>query len=393
MKRTKVAFFAEILIEDFDGAARTMFQLINRIDHTQFEYFFIYGNGPDKFEDHLTYKVPTFKIPANEDYCLAIPHLTKSKLERALDHFTPDVIHIATPSLLGFYALNYARKRNIPVLTIYHTHFIAYIAYYLKHVTPLVRPTITWIKKIMTNFYNRCDIVYIPSLEITRQLIKIGIDAGKVTLWKRGIDTSLFNPNKRDCTYIEQITQNNKPNLLFVSRLVWEKNLQTLIDIYQYCENERLDYNLIIAGDGTAKSAAMAEMPNAFFLGKQDHQQLSKLYASADIFIFPSISETYGNVVIEAMASGLPCIIANGGGSASLVEHGKTGFRCNTNNPKEYMYFVQKILSTPSLHQELKEEGVKYVKSLDWNELASRYFDDVNRLANIRTEPKLAWAN
>src|SRR5690606_25644372 len=253
------------------------------------------------------------------------------------------------PSLLGFYALNYARKRNIPVLTIYHTHFIAYIAYYLKHVTPLVRPTITWIKKIMTNFYNRCDIIYIPSLEITRQLIKIGIDAGKVTVWKRGIDTSLFNPNKRDCTYIEQITQNNKPNLLFVSRLVWEKNLQTLIDIYQYCENERLDYNLIIAGDGTAKSAAMAEMPDAFFLGKQDHQQLSKLYASADIFIFPSISETYGNVVIEAMASGLPCIIANGGGSASLVEHGKPGFRCNTNNPKEYMYFVHKILSPHSL--------------------------------------------
>lgn len=391
MKR--VAFFTEILIENFDGASRTMFQLINRIDQHQFDYFFIYGNGPEKFRDFRSFKVPTLQIPANDDYSLAIPQLIKTKLEKALDVFNPDVIHIATPSLLGFYALSYARKRNIPVLTIYHTHFISYIGYYLRKVKSLVNPTTNWVRKTMLNFYNKCDVVYIPTQAIAQELLEIGLEKDRIHLWQRGIDNKLFNPAKCDKSYIQSITKNNKPNILFASRLVWEKNIKTLIAISKVIDQKELPYNLLVAGDGTAKESAMQEMKNAFFLGKQPHENLSKLYASADAFVFTSISETYGNVVIEAMASGLPCVIADGGGSGSLIKHGLNGYKCTPTRAEEYVYFLNKILTEPDIHQQLKEEGLQYISQLDWEKLSSRYFDDITSLSTPNTVPALAWAN
>ncbi|WP_294347113.1 glycosyltransferase family 1 protein [uncultured Sphingobacterium sp.] len=389
----KVAFFTEILVEDFDGASRTMFQLINRIDQQKFNYFFIYGGGPTQFRNFHSYKVPTFKIPVNDDYCLAIPQLIKKKLELALDKFAPDMIHIATPSLLGFFALNYAKRKGIPVLTIYHTHFISYIAYYFKNILPLVKPTEQWMKKAMNNFYNKCDIVYVPTKSILNELQQIGLQQEGLKLWQRGIDAALFNPNKKNLSQLQTITKNNKPTILFVSRIVWEKNIKTLIEIYQQIQAQNLDYNFIVVGEGTAKIIAMQEMPNAIFLGKKSHDELAILYASADAFVFPSVSETYGNVVVEALASGLPCVIADGGGSASLIQHGKNGFKCQPENAAGYVYYLKKILSDASLKKNLITEGLSYVGQLDWNRLSGCYFNDIELLVDKTQEVDLAWAN
>ncbi|WP_293879307.1 MULTISPECIES: glycosyltransferase family 4 protein [unclassified Sphingobacterium] len=389
----KVAFFTEILVEDFDGASRTMFQLINRIDQLKFNYFFIYGGGPVQFRNFQSYKVPSFKIPVNDDYCLAIPQLIKKKLELALDKFAPEIIHIATPSLLGFFALNYAKRKGIPVLTIYHTHFISYIAYYFKNVQPLVKPTEKWIKKAMNNFYNKCDIVYVPTKSILNELRQIGLQPEGLKLWQRGIDTGLFTPHKKNIAYIQNITQNDKPTILFVSRIVWEKNIKTLIEIYQQIQTQNLDYNFIVVGEGTAKTIAMQQMPQAIFLGKKNHEELAVLYASADAFVFPSVSETYGNVVVEALASGLPCVIADGGGSASLIQHGKNGFKCHSENPTAYVHYLKKILSDARLTKNLVTEGLLYVESLDWNSLSARYFKDIELMAEKTHTIDLAWAN
>lgn len=389
----KVAFFTEILVADFDGASRTMFQLINRIDQDKFSYFFVYGGGPSKFRNFHSYKVPTFKIPVNDDYCLAIPQLIKKKLELALDEFAPDMIHIATPSLLGFFALNYAKRKNIPVLTIYHTHFISYIAYYFKNILPLVKPTEQWIKKAMNNFYNKCDIVYVPTKSILDELQQIGLQQGGLKIWQRGIDTTLFNPQKKNVDFLRTITKNNRPTILFVSRIVWEKNIETLIEIYQHIQAQNLDYNFIVVGEGTAKTTAKQEMPKAIFLGKKNHEELAILYASADAFVFPSVSETYGNVVVEALASGLPCVIADGGGSASLIQHGKNGFKCQPENAAGYVYYLKKILSDNSLRKNLINAGLDYAGQLDWNRLSQSYFNDVEQLTDKTQETDLAWAN
>ena len=140
----KVAFFAEILIEEFDGASRTMFQIINRIDRSRFSYLFVYGKGPDQMEGHASLKIPTINTGVNKDYCLTMPMLVKEQLRQELDAFQPDVIHIATPSLLGFFASRYARQRNIHVISIYHTNFISYIPYYFRKLPALIKPVERW---------------------------------------------------------------------------------------------------------------------------------------------------------------------------------------------------------------------------------------------------------
>ena len=390
MRRIRVAFFAEMLTEGFDGAVRTMFQLINRIDNTRFEYLFIYGVGPDQIAGFESVKVPSVALPINTNYSMALPVLAQTRLKRTLQNFCADVVHIATPSLLGNFGLNYALQNRLPIITIYHTHFLSYIDYYFKR-TPFL---INGIRNRMTEnhkaFYNRCDKIYVPADTIRDELMEIGIDQHRMKMWRRGVDISLFNPEKRDNSFMRNLTGNNKPTILFASRLVWEKNLDMLFAVYDELKANEMPVNFLIAGDGTARQACEERMTNAIFTGNVNHAQLSVLYASADVFLFPSISETYGNVVLEAMVSGLPCVIADGGGSKDFIEQGLNGFKCDPYNAADYVKKIKLILADELLRNQFVHEGLKYRTQLSWDELARQYFDDVRQLALRQPEQLLA---
>lgn len=380
MERTRVAFFAEILIEDFDGASRTMFQLINRIDKERFEFLFICGVGPDQLNGYECVKIPVINLPINAGYTMALPTLMKKEIKKKLKGFKPDVIHIATPSLLGGFALKYARKNNLPVITIYHTHFISYIDYYLKHAPFLIDKVKNAIAKSQKTFYNKCDKVYVPAESIKSELEEIGVKPLRMKIWKRGIDNELFSPKHRDPDLMQQLVGNKNPTIIFASRLVWEKNLETLFHIYDLLQDKEI--NLLIVGDGGAKKACMSKMVNAIFTGKVSHQELAILYASASVFLFTSISETYGNVVLEAMASGLPCVIADGGGSKDFIEQGVNGFKCEPYNEYDYLEKLLLILKNNDIKQQFIQEGLSYTKQLSWEQLAYEYFDDLDQLAH-----------
>ncbi|MDH5828136.1 glycosyltransferase family 4 protein [Sphingobacterium faecium] len=382
----KVAFFAEIMIPDFDGAARTIFQLVDRIDKGRFEFLFIYGTGPEKIQDFESLKIPSLSIPIQQNYSMAIPALADQRLKKKLHDFNPDIIHIATPSLLGFYAQKYALKNQIPVISIYHTHFVSYIDYYLKHFSFLVGPTKKKIIQTQNKFYNNCDKVYVPTTSIVSELIKMGVNPSLMQIWKRGIDNTLFSPKKKDPSWLKEITGNNHPTLLFASRLVWEKNLKTLIDIYTLLKQQDIPFNFIVAGDGSALDICRQKMPEALFLGKLNHDDLSKLYASSTLFIFPSHSETYGNVVIEALASALPCVIADGGGSADLIIEGVTGFKCKPKDANAFVNRITQLLRDEKLRTELGHAGLEFSKSMDWTSLADTYFAELEQMSTAITD-------
>jgi len=383
LKKIKVAFFAEILIEDFDGASRTMFQIISRIDQQQFEFLFICGDGPAELFGFECLSIPTIAVPFNKRYSMAIPHLAGAQLKNKLADFAPDVIHIATPSLLGHFALDYARDVQLPVLTIYHTHFISYIDYYLSKMPFLVDLVKAKLTAGHKSFYNKCEIVYVPSETIADEMEEMGITPSRLKIWKRGIDTNLFSPQKRNTEFLKHVTGNDNPNILFVSRLVWEKNLDTLFKIYDYCASRNLNYNFIVAGDGTAMKTCQQRMPKAIFTGNLQHERVAELYASADVFLFTSISETYGNVVLEAMASGLPCVIADGGGSADFIRQGDNGFKCSPNNEASYVEKIEIILQDGDLRQRFSDKGRRYSLDLNWNKLTDVYFTDLHNLAGV----------
>jgi len=377
----KIAFFAEILIPDFDGASRTMFQLIRRIPADQFEFLFICGLGPDELYGFECFHIPTVTLPKNTTYKMAVPQLAKRKLQARLEAFAPDVVHIATPSLLGQYALRYAGDHRLPVLSIYHTHFISYIEYYFKSLPFLIPFVKSKIANNQKKFYNRCDLVYVPAEGIMAEMQEMGIEAARMKIWKRGMDTALFSPEKRNPELMRRLTGNDLPTVLFASRLVWEKNLETLIRVYERCRSLQLPCNFVVAGDGVARKACESRMPGAVFLGTVDHETLSELYASADIFLFPSISESYGNVVLEAMASGLPCVLANGGGSRDFVEQGVNGFKCAPNDEADYVDKITRLLEDKTLRHQLSEAGRRYSLAFDWDHLAEVYFGDLRFLS------------
>ncbi len=381
MPKIKVVFFAEILIEDFDGASRTMFQLLKRIPADRFEFLFICGVGPEEIYGFDCLRLPTVTLPMNSTYRMAVPLLGKRKLREKLAAFAPQVVHIATPSLLGEYALDYARQAQLPVISIYHTHFISYIDYYFRRLPVLIPFIKSKVVVSQRKFYNRCDLIYVPAEAIAAELVDMGVESARMKIWKRGIDTRLFSPEKRNAGRMRELTGNDRPTILFASRLVWEKNLETLIHVYEQCQAKNLPYNFLVAGDGVARKAVESRMPQAVFLGTVDHERLAELYASADVFLFPSISESYGNVVLEAMASGLPCVIAEGGGSQNFVEQGVNGFKCPPNDAAFYVEKIEMILENKALWRQLSTTGRQYSQTFDWGQLADVYFDDLENLA------------
>ncbi|MCD8540218.1 MAG: glycosyltransferase, partial [Leadbetterella sp.] len=245
MQKIKVAFFAEILIKDFDGASRTMFQLIERIPAGTFEFLFVCGMDQAGMQDRFrVLKVPTLRVP-HATYRFSVPLLKKRALLKELEAFQPDVVHIATPSLLGNFGLDFARKNSLPVITIYHTHFISYMDYYLEKVPFLVNPAKRLIQRSYNAFYNRCDVMYIPSESVSAELTRGGVSLKPQKIWKRGIDLQLFSPAKRDPEFMRQITGSDRKTILFSSRLVWEKNLSVLIALYRLVREKNLPYDFV----------------------------------------------------------------------------------------------------------------------------------------------------
>jgi len=381
MRKIKVLFVADMLIPDLDGASRTMFQLIDRISPDRYEYLFICGTGPDRIGSFECVRVASFKVIGNSTYRMATTLFQRLDLDMRIDRFSPDVIHISTPSPLGNYALKVAKKLGVPVISIYHTHFVSYVDYYIRDFPALLDFTKEKVKTGMRNFYNQCDLVYVPSKSIMTELEATGIRPDVFKLWQRGIDHRLFSPARYDPFLMKDITGNDDPCILFASRLVWEKNLQTMIDLYRLLKDRNLLFNFVVAGEGVAQDELKRQMPDAFFLGRLEHGQLAKVYASSDVFFFPSVTETFGNVVLEAMASGLPCVIADGGGSRDFITNGENGFKCTPTDAEDFLEKIMRILNQQQLKNSFKRAGIETSKKYTWENLANEYFEDLKSLA------------
>lgn len=380
----KVAFFADILSKDFDGASRTMFQIISRIDSSKFDYHYITGHdmmSDDDIAGPNRYQTFSVSVPFQKRYKMALPALDHKRLTGKMKEIKPEVIHIATPSPLGQWAIKYANQNNIPVISIFHTYFSSYLQYYFKKVNWLVSPVLSFLNRVQKRFYNHCEIVLVPSQSMKQELIDIGVIEAKIRIWERGINQSIFNPDNNNPVFIRKLTGNNNKNILFVSRLVWEKNLQDLISLYDKVEELSLPYNFIVAGSGHAEQKVRQRMKNAIFTGNLTHEQLSKLYASVDILFFPSISETFGNVVLEGLASGTPVIVADKGGTKDMIEDGYNGFICTNGDINNYLDHIQHALDNPSELERLSNNALKSSMKYDWNELTNRYFNLVESLA------------
>ena len=261
--------------------------------------------------------VPSAPLPLRPEYRLALG-FPRAQRER-MRAFAPDIIHVATPDFLGHQALKFGLELGVPVVASFHTRYETYLKYYGLDI---LRPTA---ERLLTQFYSSCREVYVPS-ESMADVLRADVSADRIHLWQRGVDTVRFDPARRSEAWRAGLgIRPDEVVLSFVSRLVREKRVATVVEVLKRLTAAGIPHRGLFVGEGPERAALQAAAPDAIFTGHLGGDDLPVAYASSDIFIFPSDTETFGSVTLEAMASGLPTLCADATGSRSLVEPGVTG--------------------------------------------------------------------
>lgn len=193
-------------------------------------------------------------------------------------------------------------------------------------------------------------------------------------LWSRGVDTQTFNPLHRSSSFREHHQLTERTTLLYVGRIAPEKNLEILRDTYLRLRQQHGDtLRLIVTGDGPSLPDFRRSMPeNVIFTGYKEGQELSTIYASSDIFLFPSTTETFGNVVLEAMASGLPVVTSNQGGVTENVHSGVNGFQADCGIPGDFYTKAALLVENPHLRQAMSQSSLDWASYQNWEQIFSR---------------------
>lgn len=357
MSELRVAIFTGNYNHIRDGVSLTLNRLVGFLEE---EGVPVIVFGPTAEEPAFEHKgefvpVPSVPMPGRPEYRVTVGF--PDSAQNRLREFEPTLIHIATPDLLGFRAMRWAQTNEVQIVSSYHTHFTSYLKYYNLEMLELLG----W--KYLAWFYSQCKHVYVPSPSMADELNEKGIDKG-IRIWARGVYTDDFHPDKRDMEWRRSIGYDDDDKIVtFVSRLVWEKDLQTFVDVAKKLGDT---IKPMIVGDGPARKELEAMLPDAYFTGFITGEELYRAYASSDVFLFPSDTETFGNVTLEAMASGLPCVVADATGSRSLVESGVNGYLAPPRSTKEFASCVRKIANDDQLREKMGHAARQKALAYSW---------------------------
>lgn len=354
----RIAYFTESLPPLTDGVARTYTRLAETLNRRKIDFLFFASVLPKEEEPWRgrVIHVPWIPFPLYRYYRVGIPN--PFRLNPILDRFKPDLIQVAAPTPMGIFGQNYALKRNIPCVSSYHTHFVDYFPYY--H----VKWSIKWGWDYMRWFYNRTRVIFAPSHDTVSELKKRGFEG--LELWPRGIDRSRFSPRLRSEALRKKLGLGKEKLLLFVGRLVQEKGLDELSKAALALRRQGYRFHLAFAGDGPYRSILEKRLPQSHYFGFIQGRELSELYASSDLFVFPSTTETFGNVVLEAFASGLPVVGAAQGGSLDLVKPGVNGLLAKPLDAEDLTRQVRTLLDNPKTVKRMVQGALATAAHFHW---------------------------
>ena len=306
--------------------------------------------------------VPAFAFPMGRGeyrFSYGLP----ARVRADIAAFAPNVVHVSAPDVLGHRAVSMARSMGLPVLASVHTLFETYPAYY--GLGFLERPLVALLRR----FYNRCDALVAPTEEIAARLRGQGI-VRPVSVWSRGVDHARFNPARRSVEWRRGLGIGDDELVVgFLGRLVLEKGLDIFTAVSQELTRRGVAHRILVIGDGPARDALARDIAGAVMAGFQAGDDLGRAVASMDIFLNPSVTETFGNVTLEAMAAGVTVVAANATGARSLVEDGVTGRLIAPRDVAAYADAIQAFANDRSLLASAGRAGHHLAQAYDWDSI------------------------
>ena len=302
------------------------------------------------------------------------PLALSPRVRRDLAAFAPNVVHVSSPDLVGHRAVSWARARDLPILASVHTRFETYPRYYnLAFLEPVL-------EALLRRFYRRCDALVAPS-ESMAQVLRDQRMNYDVDIWSRGVDREVFNPGRRDLAWRRSFGIGDEEVAIgFLGRLVMEKGLDVFSDAIDELRRRGVAHKVLVIGEGPAREWFEARLPGVAFAGFQGGADLGRAVAGMDVLFNPSVTETFGNVTLEAMACALPVVAAAATGSESLVDDGATGKLVRPGAVRQFAGALSAYCTDPELRARHGVAGEARSLDFSWDRINQAVADTYLRL-------------
>ena len=364
----RVAVVTETWPPEVNGVAVTLAKLVQGLGHRNHDVQLIRPRQPkfdtgikdSNLEEVLMRGMP---IPSYPELKLGLP--SKKTLVKTWTLRRPDVVHIATEGPLGWSALQAAKVLKLPVTSDFRTNFQSYSKHY--GIGWLRKPIVAYLRK----FHNATACTMVPTKELKKTLSENGFLNLKVV--SRGVDTSLFNMSKRDPDLRKAWGATDQSQVMIsVGRMAPEKNLEQVLKTFEALKFLGTDLKLVMVGDGPLREQFQLKYPEIIFPGMLVQSELAKYYASADLFVFPSQTETFGNVTLEALASGIPVLAFDCAAARDWVQTGVNGWLVPENDPDGFVRKAVEIFNTKNLLSQVTQSTRQQIVRLDWDQIAEQ---------------------
>jgi len=364
-----VAVFTDT-IDDINGVALGLRRLAVAAARTGYDLDLV-GAGTQRrafIDDRGVVRLPSMlrrSFSIYPEMVWAVPR--PGALAKWLVRTRPDIVQCATPGPIGFGAMAAARSLGIPVVAQYHTEVAEYATRMIGRRSGVAAgAVVSW-------FYRHADLCLAPSRNTAERLSSFGVEPARIALVPRGTDLSLFSPARRDRAALARFgVSPAAPVLLYVGRLSREKNLSVLLQAHALVRAQRPGTTLLVVGSGPVESAL--EGPGVVRTGPLHGAALGAVYASADVFAFPSETETFGNVVVEAQAAGLPVVVAAAGAAHENVAPGVTGLVADAGRPEAFAAAIEALLADPARRARMGTDAHRFAQRFDGDVAAARTF-------------------
>ena len=367
-KSLRIAVVTETYPPEVNGVAMSLGRFVEGLQRREHEVQLVRPRqdvndrpeSEERFQEVLKRGLP---IPRYPSLKMGLP--AKQALTRLWSLRRPDLVHIVTEGPLGWSALQAALKLKLPVCSDFHTNFHAYSRHY----------GVGWLKKTIAGylrkFHNRTLCTMVPTEAMREELSELGFRDLRVVA--RGVDTSLFTPTRRS----EALRQSwgvkqDDPVVLYVGRLAPEKNLPAVVAAFQDMRRRQPKAKLVLVGDGPQRSSLAARHPDAIFAGMRVGEDLATHFASGDMFLFPSLTETYGNVTVEAMASGLAVVAYDYAAAAEHIRHGYNGLLADYDDTVGFVRLAADLLTDPLRIDEFARHARHTAEGLTWDRVVQQ---------------------